>query len=99
MPDTIPTSAAATFFARVTRGLREHEARVRDEVDRTGVPYRFSYCLREVSYLTRLSVRLLRRLIRAGEIAAIKVNGWWMIGRGEFLKLLPPSLGCRENHW
>ena len=72
----------APFFSMVTQDLRELEARIREGVDRTGVPYRSSYCLREVSLFTRIPVSLLRRLIHVGDIAADKVNGWWMVQRG-----------------
>ena len=77
------------FFARVVRSVRRKLARVRPEDRLTGIPHRFSYYLRETSRLTGLSVPLLRKAIRAREIAANKINGWWMVPRGQLLRLLP----------
>jgi len=99
--DAQVTSAAVprpvdAFFARVIRNVRRTEARVRREERLTDIPHRFSYCLREVSRLTGLSVPLLRKLIRAGEIAANKTNGWWMNRRRQLLRLLPAA--CRVTY-
>jgi len=82
---------AHVFMAEVIRNVRRTEPRVRREERLTGIPQRFSYCLRETSYLTGLPVPLLRKLIRAGEITANKTNGWWMIRRGQLLRLLPAA--------
>jgi len=85
---------ADPFFAAVVRGVRRHEARVRLETHLTGIPHRFSYCLREASRLTGLPVLLLRRMARTHEIAANKINGWWMVPRRQLLRLLPAAR-CR----
>jgi hypothetical protein len=61
------------------------------ETQFTGIPYKFSYCLRETAWLTGLPVPLLRKLIHDGEIAANKTNGWWMIRRNQLLRLLPAA--------
>jgi hypothetical protein len=39
--------------------------------------------------LTGLPVPMLRKAIRAREIRANKVNGWWIVPRGQVLGLLP----------
>lgn len=49
------------FFDRVVRSVRRKEARVRREDRLTGVPHRFSYCLRGTSRLTGLPVPMLRK--------------------------------------
>ncbi|MGO9109781.1 MAG: hypothetical protein ACLP9L_11155 [Thermoguttaceae bacterium] len=104
MPDTLPDHPAElpaplpvdAFLARVIRNVRRTEARVRREERLTGIPHRFSYCLRETSWLTGLPVPMLRKLIRAREIRANKVNGWWMIRRNQLLRLLPSA--CRPTY-
>jgi uncharacterized protein (DUF779 family) len=42
-------------------------------------------------------VRLLRRLCRDHEIAAIRISGWWLVHSDEFNRLLAPdvTLSCR----
>jgi hypothetical protein len=84
MPDASPldheTACPAipsvdAFFARVVHGVHWKLARVRREERLTGVPHRFSCCLRETSRLTGLPVPMLRTLCRAREIAANKISG------------------------
>lgn len=99
MPDIIPNPDTVTvvqaripvdlFFARVIADVRRTEARVRREERLTGIPHRFSYCLRETAHFTGLPVSLLRRRIRSGEIAANKACGCWMIEREQLMRLLP----------
>jgi len=103
MPDHLPDRpniAAALpvdpFLARVIRNVRRTEARVRREERLTGIPHRFSYCLRETSFLTGKTATLLRKLIRARQIVAHKANGWWMVPRGQLLRLLPAA--CRPTY-
>jgi hypothetical protein len=83
------TTVVDGFCDWVTRRLRRKEARNRLEECLSGVPRRFSYCLRETSDLTGLPILLLRRLCRTCQIRANKIAGWWMIRRPQFLRLLP----------
>ena len=48
---------------------------------------------------TGLPVRQLRRLCRSGEIQAVKLSGWWLVYRDEFMRLLDPAstLQWRSN--
>jgi hypothetical protein len=85
----LSTAVVDSFRDWATRRLRRKEARNRLEEHLTGVPRRFSYCLWEASYLTGLPILLLRRLCRTRQIRANKINGWWMIPRPQFLRLLP----------
>ena len=89
-PTALPNQALPVdlFMDRVMQAVRRHEARVRREERLTGIPHRFSYCLRETSHLTSLPVPMLRKAIRAHEITANKISGWWMVPRGQLLRLL-----------
>jgi hypothetical protein len=92
-----PAIPADPFFAQVIRNVRRTEIQVRREERLTGIPHRFSYCLRETSHLTGLPVPRLRRLIRAAEITANKTNGWWMLPRKQFRRLLSSRATPRNN--
>jgi hypothetical protein len=74
LPNQAPL--AHTFLAAIIRGVRRREARARREQQLIGIPHRFSHCLRETSRLTGLPVPMLRRLARAQDIEANKINGW-----------------------
>jgi len=94
-------NATAARLARLPRSMvpiqaSRPRARVRREERLTGIPHKFSYCLRETAWLTGLPVPVLRKLIRAGEISAHKTNGWWMIRRSQLLRLLPSA--CRPTY-
>lgn len=91
MPDTLPdlqptraVSSDDTFFDQVIQAVRRNEARTR-----RAEPYRYS--LSNTAGFTGLSVRLLRRLCRAGELQAAKHAGWWLVHRDEFHRLLDPA--------
>ena len=47
--------------------------------------------------LTGLPVPMLRKAIRAHGIAANKINGWWMVPRGQLLRLRPPATACSSS--
>lgn len=98
MPDTLPdlqlTPAhlpADPFFARVVRAVRRHEARFLRAEQLTGAPY--VYDLSSTAWITGVPVRLLRRLCREGELQAFKQDGWWLLHRDEYYRLLDPFSG------
>ena len=104
MPDTLPdlqpapaVSSDDPFFDQVIASVRRHEAPVRRAEQITGEPYRYS--LSNTAGFTGLPVRRLRRLCLDGEIQAVKLSGWWLVHRDEFMRLLAPaaSLSWRSS--